>query len=73
MAQAAENAPMVTVEKLSLGDTWVYRAIDKKENVCYILGNDSLYKARRDAKYLLKLGMLVHDPVERGKAKWLKG
>ena len=72
MAQAAEDAPMVTVGKLSPTDTWVFRAIDKNENVCYILGNDSLYKARRDAKYLLKLGMLVHDPVPRGHAKWLK-
>jgi hypothetical protein len=72
MADPVENAPMVTVQKLSFADTWVYRAIDKRENVGYILGNDSLQKARRDAKYLLKLGMIVHDPIPRGHAKWLK-
>jgi len=71
MADPVEHAPMLTVNVLVSTDTWVYRAISKTENTMYIMGEDSLLKARRAAKELLRQGYLVHDPEPRGKVTWI--
>ena len=71
MAEHARDAPMVVVDATQPHEGWIFRAIDKTENVMYIIGGDSLINARRQAKELIRQGYLIDgDPIRKEHRKW---
>jgi hypothetical protein len=70
MAEHARDAPMVVVDATQPHEGWIFRAIDKTENVMYIIGGDSLVNARRQAHALLRDGFLVEDPIRKEHRTW---
>jgi hypothetical protein len=70
MAEHARDAPMVVVDATQPHEGWIFRAINKTENVMYIIGSDTLENGRRQAHVLLREGYLVEDPIRKEHRTW---
>lgn len=71
MADPVENAPMLTVNTLTLDDRWIFRAVNPRENTLYIMGEATYDRAYKAAQILQAQGHIVEVPQERGKVKWI--
>jgi hypothetical protein len=70
VADPASSAPLVVVDTTEVSDSWIFRAIDKRENVMYIIGADTRTNARRKAHVLLRENYLVEDPIRKEDRRW---
>ena len=70
MAEHTQDAPMAKIDTTDAQDEWIFRAIDKQQNVMYVVGRDTLINARRRAHELLREGYLVEDPIRKEARTW---